>query len=381
LVKGDQIWVAYAPGPQNRIQSFRSTNVSTETDKPPAKAGQPVPPPAFTQSKEMLATFNPATGDLARVDQKTDFRYQEGDRQAHAETAMLDQQTNMMTLDRGARVWDPTGSTSADHMVMDQKTGDFTAEGHVASLKQPEAQAKPSAMLSNDEIRQAQAQKMVSTNKNKKVHYEGNAVAWQGANRVNADKLDMDSEHHTMEADGNVVSQFVDRPKDEKPADSKAADSKKDAKAAPKSAAPPVNTVVKAAHMLYTDDSRVAYYKGGVALTRGATLNVKSTELRAFFKDADSSLDKTVADGAVTIVDRRAAAGTIPARTRTGTGEHAEYFADDQKSILTGGKPKMVDSLNNNTTTGKQLTWWANNDRLQVDGSESTPAKSTIHKK
>jgi lipopolysaccharide export system protein LptA len=259
-------------------------------------------------------------------------------------------------------------------MVMDQKTGDFTAEGHVASLRQPEAQAKPSAMLSNDEIRQAQAQKMVSTNKNKKVHYEGNAVAWQGANRVNADKLDMDSEHHVMEADGNVVSQFVDKPKDEKPADGKT-------KAAPKSTAPLVTTVVRAGHMLYTDDSRTAFYKGGVALTRGTTLNVKSNELRAFFKDADSSLDKTVADGAVTIVDRRPAAGTVPARTRTGTGEHSEYFTDDQKSILSGGKPKMVDSLKGNTTEGKQLTWWANNDRLTVDGDESAPAKSTIHKK
>jgi hypothetical protein len=32
-------------------------------------------------------------------------------------------------------------------------------------------------------------------------------------------------------------------------------------------------------------------------------------------------------------------------------------------------------------TKGKQLTWFANNDRLLVDGLESKPAESTLHKK
>ncbi len=365
-LKGDQIWVTY--GPANKIQSFRSVNVSTQTQRPPAKPGKPAPPPAFTQSKDILATFDPTTGDLARVEQKTDFHYQEGDRQAHADVAVMDQEKDVMTLDRGARAWDPTGSTTADHMVLDQKSGDFTAEGHVASIRQPDKQAKPSAMLSNDEVRQAQGQRMVSTNKNKKVHYEGNAVAWQGANRINADRLDIDQDRHVMEADGNVVSQFTDKPKAD----------------APKKPGPPVTTVVKASHMLYSDETRVAFYTGGVNLNRAADLNVVSRQLQAFLKDSgsDSSLDKTIADGAVKIVSRQAATPAKPARTRTGTSEHSEYYADEQKVILTGGKPLLIDSSNcGNNTTGEQLTWWANNDRLQVNGSDKTPAKSTLCKK
>ena len=55
-------------------------------------------------------------------------------------------------------------------------------------------------------------------------------------------------------------------------------------------------------------------------------------------------------------------------RTRTGTSEHAEYYADDGKVILKGGEPLLVDSLKGQTDARKQLTWFANDDRLIVDG-------------
>ena len=67
-------------------------------------------------------------------------------------------------------------------------------------------------------------------------------------------------------------------------------------------------------------------------------------------------------------------------RTRTGTSDHSEYYASEQKVILVEGDPLMVDSLKGRTR-GRQLTWWANNDRLLVDGVESRPADSLIKKK
>ena len=76
---------------------------------------------------------------------------------------------------------------------------------------------------------------------------------------------------------------------------------------------------------------------------------------------------------------------TADKRTRTGTGEHGEYYADEQKVILNGGDPLLVDSVKGQTR-GKQLTWWANNDRLLVNGVENRPAdtlsarnKSPVH--
>jgi hypothetical protein len=106
--------------------------------------------------------------------------------------------------------------------------------------------------------------------------------------------------------------------------------------------------------------------------------------LRAFLKDSDSdsssSLDKALADGAVKIVSTHLKVGSA-LRTRTSTGEHSEYYADEGKVIIQGGdpEPRMVDSLKGETQ-GLKLTWWEKNDTLHVDGDETAPAKSTLRK-
>jgi len=211
---------------------------------------------------------------------------------------------------------------------------------------------------------QARAQKLVSTGRNQHLRYEGNAVAWQGANRVTADRIEIDREHRTFQAHGNVVSQFVDKT----PA--------ADAKAKPVA---PVFTVVRAPDLDYTEETRLANYHGGVSLVRPG-INVSSRDLQAFMKDSssDTALDKAYADGAVKIVS--VSTDTKGKRTRTGTSEHSEYYLDDQKLLLAGGQPLLVDS-EKGKTTGKQLTWFANNDRLLVDGEEQKPAVSTLRKK
>jgi lipopolysaccharide export system protein LptA len=365
-VKGDRIWIVY--GADNRVQTFRTINVSTRTDKP-TQPGKMPPAPAFTQSKEMLATFDPGTGDLARVEQKTDFRYQEGDSQARADSAILDQKNNVMTLTGAARTWDSTGSASADRIVMDQKTGNFTAEGHVASTHQPDSEGKSSAMLATDQLLEARAQRMVSTDHNQKIHYEGRpgeqAVAWQGANRVQADRLDIDREKQKLEAHGKVVSQFID---------------KKTQDGGPKSGNGPVFTVVRAPDLVYDDNTRLAVYQGGAVMARPG-MTVAAREIRAYLNDsdADSSLDKAFAEGGVKIDSSLVKVGQAP-RNRTGTSEHAEYYADEGKVILQGGQPLVIDSVKGKTT-GKELTWWPDTDKLLVDGEESKPAKSNLNKK
>jgi lipopolysaccharide export system protein LptA len=356
-LKGDRIWIAYGPG--NRIQSFRSINASTRTEKP----GQPPPPPLLTSSKDILATFDPKTSELARLEQKTDFHYEEGVRRATANQAALEQATEMMTLEGSARFWDPAGSAAADRILMNQKSGDFEAQGRVATTRMPDQKGSSSGMLSNTDVMQARAQRMTSTEHNQNIHYEGNAVVWQGANRVEADRIDIDRGRQVFDAHGKVVSQFIDKPKET------AATTKS------KAAAAPVFTVVRAPDLTYTDQTRVAHYQGGAAMTRpGLTVNGK--EIRAYLKegDAGSSLDKALADGAVKIVS------TADKRMRTGTSDHAEYYADDQKVFLDGGDPLLVDSLKGQTR-GKQLTWWANNDKLLVNGVESQRADSLLHKK
>jgi lipopolysaccharide export system protein LptA len=378
FVKGDHIWVAY--GADNRIQSFRSINVSTRTEKPPTEK-QPSPPPAITTSKELLAIFDPKTSDLSHLDQKSDFRYQEGDRRGRADHATLDQTKDLMTLEGSARVSDPTGSASADRIVMNQKSGDFKADGHVASTHMPDKTGSSSALLSTDEVMQAHAQHMTSSDNNQKIHYEGNAVAWQGANRVDADRLDIDRDGGIMEADGKVKSSFADKEKKAKDEPGKD-DSEDDGdKAAVKAKVPatPIFTVVTAPHMKYTEETRVVDYTGGVVMKR-PDMVITSAKIRAFLKDADSdsSLDKAFADGTVKIVST----SDKLKRTRTGTSEHTEYYADDGKVLMQGNKPKLVDSVKGQTEAPKELTWFSNDDRLIVDGvDKKAPAHSIIVRK
>jgi lipopolysaccharide export system protein LptA len=250
---------------------------------------------------------------------------------------------------------------------MDQRTGDFTADGNVNSSRLPDKdQKKNSEMLSGDAPIQATARKMDSRNHNRTIRYEGGANLWQGANRIQADVVDIDREKDkkTLVADGHVITNLWEEPKDE----------------AKRKAGPPVLTEVHSAHMVYTEEGRLTTYTGGVQLNRPG-LQVKSKELRAFLAEsgADSRVEKAYADGAAEIFS------SGKDRTRTGTGEHAEYYTADQKVILRGPWVKMVEKVftipRPNTTEGAELTYYANDDRLLVTSDTAKPGQTLINRK
>jgi lipopolysaccharide export system protein LptA len=132
--------------------------------------------------------------------------------------------------------------------------------------------------------------------------------------------------------------------------------------------------VVRAPHLSYTDDDRVAVYTGGVILDHSGT-HVTSTDLRAILADAnaDSRLEKAFADGNVVIH------WVNPSRTRVGSSQHAEYYTSDQRVFMTGGRPKFDDSCKG-STEGNELTYFANDDRLLVNGKSGQPSQSRINR-
>jgi hypothetical protein len=104
---------------------------------------------------------------------------------------------------------------------------------------------------------------------------------------------------------------------------------------------------------------------------------VKSKELKAFLAESgsDSSLEKAFADGAVEIHSRSKEI------TRDGTGEHAEYYTDEQKVILRGPLVKMQSAPPPKTSQGIELIWWANDDRLLVNGTPEKPVDTRVLRK
>lgn len=365
LLDGRDFVIAY--GPRNRVDSFRATNVKTRTE-PTAAERSRNRSVSTTTSRDLEARFDPKTNRLGSMRQSGDFAYEEGDRKARAANATMDADQNLILLDTAARMWDATGSTAADHIRLDQRTGDFVAEGTVTSSRLPDKdQKKNSEMLSADDPLQATARKMDSRNRNRQIHYEGTVHMWQGANRIQADVVDVDRDQdpqkRTLVADGHVVTNLWEEPKDDK-----------------KKAATPVLTEVHAGHMVYTEAGRLTHYTGGVQLSRPG-LQVKSQELRAFLGEsgADSRLEKAYADGAVEIFS------TGKDRTRTGTGDHAEYYTADRKVILRGAWVRMVEKIfanpQPNTTEGKEAIYFANDDRLLMTGEPAKPGNSRINRK
>jgi len=362
---GKDFVIAY--GPQNRIDTFRANDVRTTTD-PTAEEKKRNRGVSNTTSRTIEARFDPRTSQMSSIQQSGDFSYSEGERKASAAKATLDGGQNTILLDTGARMNDANGATMADRIRLDERTGDFVAEGKVSSSRLPDkSQKKNSEMLSGDEPMQATAAKMDSRNRNRSIRYEGGVTLWQGANRIQAETVDIDREKRSLIADGHVVSSLWESNKSE---DNKA----------PKKSAPPMLTETRAAHLVYTEEDRLAHYSGGVELNR-PDMQVKAKDLRAWLSEAgsDSSLEKAFADGSVQILSRSKDG------TRTGSGEHAEYFTDEQKVILRGPWVKMVKQLfktpKPETTEGTELTWWADDDRLLVTGAPDKPADTHIIRK
>jgi lipopolysaccharide export system protein LptA len=66
--------------------------------------------------------------------------------------------------------------------------------------------------------------------------------------------------------------------------------------------------------------------------------------------------------------------------TRTGTSEHCEYYTKDDKVVLNGGAPKMVDSRKG-VTKGRELIYYSGDDHLIVEGENKQLAYTQMKKR
>jgi len=354
---GSRLWIRYAA--DNRIESFRATGVSTRT-QPATEEGKDPQPPLLTWSNDLEATFDPETEEMVRLVQWMDFRFEEGQRRGNAERAELDAVNQIITLTKDARLTDEAGSTAASTIVLHQEDGGLTAAGNVSSTRVAESAAAPGGLLGKSEPLHATANSMQTSDNSRTIVYEGDAVVWQGWNRLEADRVEIDRDARTLEAEGGVVTRVGESPQSE-----------------PAVNAGVVYTIIHAGELSYQDEDRLAHYRGGVKLERSG-LEMNARELRAWFlqpeegpEPAGSQLKSAFADGAVTLASHRGS------RDAQGSSERAEYYPAEEKLILLGGRPKLTDAVRG-TTEGDQLTYFPADDRLFVDGTEAQPAVSQL---
>ena len=374
LVKSDRMLVRY--GANNEIQSYHADAASTEThpsEQEIATKKKPASQIALTSSKTLDTTFDDK-GQVKQILQNGNFHYSEGLRKAQADSAVMDNAKNVMDLESHARIADDSGSTAANHIQIDQSTGEFDARGSVATTHLPDqkpeqkASSGPGAeqgggMLDPGEPMQGKADHVVSANHGTLVHYTGSAQVWQGGSKVTGDRIDIDRTAKSLTADGHVFSQLQDSAKNAP-----------DGKPGPM----PPSTLVRSQKLVYTDANRLAIYTGDVSMVR-AGLTVKCATLQAFMNDGkpvdgktpDSRIDRALADGKVEIVQ------IVAARQRVGTSDHAEYYTEEGRIVLAGGRPQLKDSAKGDVT-GEKLTYFTNDDRLQGDGAPKKQVEGHI---
>ncbi len=353
----------YAPG--NRLRELNAEGDVQVKSHPPMKQQPAEEPGAIlkTWSETLAAEFDPQSGEMRRLQQRSGFRFDQGGRRGRSGEAEFNWQTNEIELRREARVWESAGSVSADRILLDENTGDFQAFGGVSSTHQESrgdrlsGGARTGGPFSSEEPLYATADRMLSNQATGLLDYRGNARLWQGQNRVEADHIEIHRHSHTLSASGKAVSflQPSGNQRD-KPPRQGATDT------------PPVR--VSADSIFYEEDGRRVVYRGGVELQRGR-LRVRSDELEAFLEPDESAgdsgqsrLNRAVARGQVRIFEP----SDSGAPGRRAFGVEADYDPATEKVVLRGN-PARLTSESGRQTSGTELTYQVNDDRLLVLGS------------
>jgi lipopolysaccharide export system protein LptA len=330
---------------RNQLETLRGISGTRIVFQPPKNAPRGSIAQVST-AEHLEADLDTASQTIRTVRQWGDFRFREGDRQGKADQATYQAGTEAMTLTGRPELWDAEMRTRAEQVVIDLRTDSAEGTGKVQSTHLGSAAGATSVL----------ADRVVAQRNSQTAHYEGNVRAWRGTDVVESASLDV------YRRERRVKSGYQVRTSHLQPASLMAAD------AAPgeKREARPVT--IRADRLEYFDQGRKASYRGNVKLLTEAT-TLEADSLDAFFSDSPggeaTELERALAEGHVRV--------TQPARRAN--GDHGEYYAQDGKIILTGGPPTLHDA-DKGFTTGRRLTFYIRDDRLQVDGGDESPTLS-----
>ena len=200
--------------------------------------------------------------------------------------------------------------------------------------------------------------KMDSRNQNKKLHYEGDVLMWQGANRIQADvggSRPREAHPGGRWKRGDAISGSSRRTTQKK------------------KTATPVLTEVRAPHLVYTEADRLAVYTGGAALKR-PNLQVNSRpDLRLplrYRRRTRSSRRRLPMATSTSCSPPKPSPITAPRSTASST------WTSKRSSCWAASRAWWTITA---TTVGPGgLTYYVNDDRLLVIGSDNQPASSRL---
>ena len=335
-------------------------------------SSSPGQPDRTSTSATLDVSFAPQ-GGISTIAQAGRVYYVSGPQEAWADRGTYTASDQMLVLKGAPRVVDDGTTTTAQTITFNRATGDALAEGEVKSTYSDLKLQPDGAMLASSDPIHVVSQRMTTHRAPTIALYSGNARLWQNSNVVEAPTLEFDRDRRSLSAKA-TAPQLVKTVLVQ--VDSKTG------KATP--------VTITSAHLTYTDDKREAFFDGGVTVKsndasvalammtarqmtvylvaqnqKPAAQNQKqpAAAQSAGFTGPTGQIEKIVAQDNVVLTES----------ARRATGEHLVYTAAGDRFDLTGGPPSIFDA-EHGKITGDSLTFYRHDDRVLVEGRETSPA-------
>ncbi len=329
------------------------------------KAGASAQPDRVSTSRMLDVVFLPE-GGVRSITQTGDLAYVAGTQKAWAERGEYTTADQMLVLNGSPRVVDTGMTTTSQTIRMNRATGDAFAEGNVKSTYSDLKAQPDGAMLASSDPIHVTSRSMTehrassSSSSSAIAIYTGDARLWQDANVVEAPILQFDRDHRTLFAHGLAPTQDQTQP-----VSTVLVQVDKTGKVTP--------VHVTSARLNYADLERRVFLDGGVT-TKSGDATMTGEQMTVFQLPRSQSkegtnpsmpgqVDRIIAEHGV----------VIKQPTRHATGDRLVYTSADDKFVLTGGPPSIFDA-EQGKTTGNSLTFYRHDDRVLVEGRETSPA-------
>jgi len=338
---------------------------STARSQETRPQGTPPQNDRVSTSQKLDVVFAPE-GGIASITQTVDLVYVDGPQKAWGQRGDYTAADQMLVLVGSPRVVDNGTTTTAQRIRMNRVTGDALAEGNVKSTYSDLKAQPDGGMLASSDPIHVTSRSMTAHKSSGIAVYTGNARLWQNANVVEAPTIEFDRDHRSLIAQGVAQGNVA---------------------AAAGGTAQPVTTVlvqvdkkgnvtpikVTSSRLTYADAERKVFLTGGVT-AKGADATVTSEQMTVFLLPRSQSQVGT-GRGTYGQVDRMIAEKQVVVTqpTRHGNGDRLVYTSADDKFVLTGNSPSIFDA-ERGKTTGDSLTFYRQDDRVLVEGKQTSPA-------
>src|SRR6202790_1152337 len=323
--------------------------------------GTPGQPDRVSTSQMLDVVFRPE-GGVASIKQAGGVTYVDGTLKAWAERGEYTAADQLLVLSESPRVVDNGMTTTAQTIRMNRTTGDAIAEGNVKSTYSDLKAQPDGGMLASSDPIHVTSRSMTAHRSPAVAVYTGDARLWQNANVVEAPTLQFDRDHRSLIARGAAQGSIAQA------VSTVLVQVDKSGKATP--------VTITSARLNYADAERKIFLDGGVT-AKGSDTTLTAQQMTVFLRSRSDSqagagpatpgqVERIVAEGKVVI--------TQP--TRHATGDGLVYTAAEDKFVLTGGSSGGIPSIfdaERGKITGDSLTFYRHDDRVLVEGKETSP--------